>query len=99
MIKELVKPQDIDISNGLCGSELRSPEKEAIACNIIIISSHNNNEWLEFTFDEYKNRFTESERSILDKLVSDDLLTYSNGKYAIQDAFIAKLWEFVVKKR
>jgi len=102
MIKEQVKPQDIDVSSDLCGSELRKSEKETIACNIILISRKNDNEWLEFTFDEYKNRcqhnVTESEKSVLDELVSDKLLICNYRKYAVQDAFISKLCSFVVKK-
>ena len=102
MIKEQVKPKDIDISNGLCGSELGKSEKETIACNVVTISRKNDNDWLEFTFDEYKTRcshkVTESERGVLNELVNEGLLTCNNDKYAIQDAFIAKLWEFVTKK-
>ena len=102
MIKEQVKPQDIDTSNSLCGSELRKSEKETIARNIILISRKNDNEWLEFTFDEYKKRcrhnVTEGEKDVLDELVNDGLLTCNDDKYVIQDAFIAKLWSFVVKK-
>jgi len=102
MIKEQVKPKDIDISNGLCGSELGKSEKETIACNIIVISRKNDNDWLEFTFDEYKARCrhkaTESERDVLNELVKESLLVCDNDKYAVQDAFIAKLWKFVTKK-
>lgn len=102
MTKEQVKPKDINISNGLVGSELKKSEKETIACNIIVISRKNNNDWLEFTFDEYSNlcqhKVTESERHVLDEFVSDGLLTCDNGKYIVQDAFIAKLWSFVTTK-
>lgn len=102
MIKKQVKPKDVNISDGLRGSKLGKSEKETIACNVIFISRGNDNEWLEFTFEEYKSRckhnVTESEKSVLNELVSDGLLSYDDGKYVIQDAFITKLRSFVVKK-
>jgi len=97
VIKEQVKPKDIDISKGLTGA-LQKSEKETVARNIILIA-RKVNDWKNFTFSEYQelcsHRVTGRERGVLNELVSDGLLDCNKGVYSVKDAFIAKLWKFV----
>jgi len=103
-----VRPSDIDISNGLCGSDLGNSEKETIACNVISISQQQGDGWFSFTWDTYvaacSHEVTMGERDILDAFVEEGLLSFStppgrhrclSDRYSVQDAFIAKLWKFV----
>ncbi len=99
MIKEQVKPNDIDISRGLGGSLLQKSEKETIACNIIVIGRKSGDNWPEFSWEQYVNlcehEVTGAEHAVLDQLVKEDLLSCEGSVYRIRDKFIAILWDFV----
>jgi hypothetical protein len=94
-----VKPSEIKISSGLCGSQLGKSEKETIACNIIVINKKNGDEWRPFSWDDYcagcSHEVTDSEKAVLDQFVKDGLLALEDDKYSVNDAFVAALWKFV----
>ena len=98
-LKETVKPRNINIASELMGSTLRSGKKETIASNIIVLSRANNNEWLEFTWGEYREKCrhnpTVHELKILLEFAEDGLLKCENDTFTVRDGFIAKLWDFV----
>lgn len=97
-----VNPSEIDISNELCGSALGRSEKETIACNIIAICrGQGKNHWIGFSWDGYcqlcSHEVTNEEKAVLDEFVKNGLLSFDDeeGFYKVEDAFIARLWEFV----
>jgi len=95
----MVNPSEIDIRGGLVGSALGNSEKETIACNIIFICEENGDNWFNFSWQDYRqhcvHNVTDDERIVLDEFVRDKLLSFDDGLYKVEDAFIAKLWEFV----
>ena len=89
----MVNPSDIDISNGLVGSALGNSEKETIACNIIFLCRERGDAWQTFSWSDYrhycKHEVTGEERVVLDGFVKDKLLSFDDGLYKVEDAFIA----------
>lgn len=96
-----VKPSDVEFTDYLWGSDFNNCEKESIAGNVIRISQWNDDQWFDFSWEDYKrlckHNVTEAERSYLDGFVEQGLLSFDGEKYSVNDAFIVKLWKFVKK--
>jgi hypothetical protein len=99
-IKENVLPKDFDVSQGFMDSQFQNFEKESIARNIVLICQWSDNQWLEFTWDDYQRLCTHkvaiSEKAILDGFVEQGLLGFKDGKYAVLGTFIMFLDKFII---
>lgn len=100
ILKSVVRPSDFN-NHGLIGSNLRNSEKETLAGNIITISKMNDDNWLEFTFEDYK-RFCaprtnfRGEEAVLNALVKDDgILDKVGEKYSVNENFFRVLAKFI----
>jgi hypothetical protein len=98
-----VKPSEIDISNGLCGSRLGEAEKETFACNIISMNAQNGDAWRPLTMKQYEANRPQDDHRFDDwtfgDLVRDGMLTQIEGEYDITDAFIKAVSKFIRTKR
>ncbi|MFC1598517.1 hypothetical protein ACFL2U_00695 [Patescibacteria group bacterium] len=99
--KQEVRPKDINASGGFFSTVWQNNEKETIARNIVLISQWNGNQWLDFTWETYKDKcehnVTIAEKSVLDALAREGYLTCTGGVYSVQDKFIEALKEYVSK--
>jgi hypothetical protein len=98
-MKETVKPSDFETEEHMFNSPFQNTEKEIVARNLILLSKWNDDKWLDFTWEEYRekceHRVTDGEHSVLNKFVQEGLLSRENGKYSIQDKFIKTLAQFI----
>ncbi|MFA5248691.1 MAG: hypothetical protein WC415_05805 [Patescibacteria group bacterium] len=96
---EAVKPSDFNVKDHFWGSPFQKVEKEVVARNLVLLSKWNENKWLVFTWEEYRQKcrhnVTISEKNVLDGFVEQGLLKCENGVYSIRDQFIITLAQFI----
>ena len=101
LTKDTVKPSSIEVKDHLWDSSFQNSEKEMIARNIVLFSQWNEDQWLDFTWEEYgekcKHSVTASERAVLNGFVGNGLLSCADDVYSVQDSFIPDLAKFVVQ--
>jgi hypothetical protein len=94
----LLKPSEVDISNGLCGSDFGDSDMETIARNIVILSKKSNDQWTPFSFEQYAlgctHKVSTAEYNILLQMFKSGYLEHSNGVFSITNAFLNVLYPF-----
>jgi len=99
MLKDLIKPSDIDISGHLMGSGFRNNERETIARNIILISLWNGDSWSPFTEEAYKQRckhnVTKNELDCLHGMFEESVLSMDGHEYDVADIFFIAFKDFI----
>ena len=99
--KEKVRPSNFEVKGHFFESPFKNWEKETVARNIILIPQWNNNEWLEFTWEDYQEKcehnVTIAEKHIIDEFTKMGLLLLKDGIYSITDFFIEVLKQFIKK--
>jgi len=100
LTKDTVRPSNIRVEEAFMDSSFQNSEKETIARNTVLLSQWNGDQWMDFTWEEYrqkcKHSVTEAERAILNDFVRSGLLSCVDGVYSVRDAFIQALAKFVV---
>lgn len=95
-----VKPSQINTSKGFYGTIWGSSEVESVARAIVVISKARRS-WAKFTWEDYKERCThhttDTERGILDNLVSEEYLVWEGDSYSITDRFIRALSRWITQ--
>lgn len=99
-----IKPSEINMSNWLIGSNFKSSEKESLAINIIKLSVKNNDKWIEFTEEEFKEKcgyepgswelffLTRHRESMLCMEFIEETI---HGKYRITNQFLDVVSDFL----
>ena len=88
------KPSNINIKGRLCGSRFNRAEYERIAVNIIIIAVRKKNDnWFDFSCDEYKalcdHSVSSHEIELIQEMAEKGFLKYDEeGKFSITQKFI-----------
>lgn len=99
IIKLTPKPNEINTSNELMGSDFKKCEIEVIATNIIKIHKARN-EWTDFSWEEYKNRcshkVSNKELEILNSMVERGYLHFNTDtqKYGVNLKFLSTIDKF-----
>lgn len=88
----MFKPSEVDISNGLCGSDFNNSELETIARNIIIVSKKSGDQWIEFSCEDYQrlcnHQVTAWELWYLNEMKEKGYLDFKGGKFSINRRFL-----------
>jgi len=78
-------PKPSELTGNLFGSPFGKRENEQVAKNLRIVAKLRGDNWLPFTWIDYTEHcthtVTESEHSVINRFVDDDLLIEQEGKY------------------
>lgn len=99
-LTKVVKPTDFDFTS-MWDTAFRDTEPPHVAKNIVAVCKERGNVWAPFNFEEYKeNRDRELgplEQETLDRFVTQGLLTFTDGAYAVTHEFVVAFEEFLEK--
>jgi len=93
-----ITPNNIDTSRYLMNSIWKNCERETIARNIVLLCQ-DQNEWVSFSWDEYiefclPRKASQKEETILNALVSEGYLDFSDNKYQPNIRFLGAVAQF-----
>ena len=94
------RPSDVNTSQHFFET-FGNEAKEDVARQIVLFLLNHDNQWVEFTFEEYKrinNLDSDEHWNVFNNFVRDNFMAFEDGYYCVTNLFIQAISKFIKEK-